>query len=175
LRRWLNSEQGQKAMSIENLKNSLVFSFVILIASQSMACELAELTHRLEVKKDTDGVYEDLLRCEIKGELDGRLYWMLSNLNYGREEQVKKYADLDLPLNLDYVCEAALRGYRLGVMEVSGLIGGPLPIFPIQEHYEVANCLDNILLVTDKTYVDTKMVKECLDLGFRKKNLNACF
>jgi len=38
-------------MSIENLKNGLVFSFVTLIASQSMACELAELTHRLEAKK----------------------------------------------------------------------------------------------------------------------------
>tara|TARA_B110001452_G_C14987833_1_gene345331 strand:- start:104 stop:589 length:486 start_codon:yes stop_codon:yes gene_type:complete len=154
----------------------LGFALLILITSgHSVSCDSVEFNNRLKFEKDTEAVYQDLLRCEKKGKLDGYLYWELYYLNHGREEQVKKYADLDLPLNLDYVCEAALRGYRLGVMEVSGLIGAPIPIFPIQEHYEVANCLDNILLVSDKTYVDTKMVKDCLELGFRKKQLNACF
>ena len=154
----------------------LGFALLILITSgHSVSCDSLELNNRLKFEKDTEGVYQDLLRCEKKGKLDGRLYWMLSSLNYGREEQVKKYKDLNLPLNLDYVCESAIRGYRLAVMEVADTIAAPLPQFPVEEHYEVASCLDNILLVTDKTYVDTKMVKECLDLGIRKKNLNACF
>ena len=34
--------------------------------------------------------------------------------------------------------------------------------------------VENILLVTDKIYVDTKMVKERLELDFNKNNLNSC-
>lgn len=34
--------------------------------------------------------------------------------------------------------------------------------------------VENILLVTDKIYVDTKMVKERLELDYHKNNLNSC-
>jgi len=158
-----------------HIKYNLVW-LAWLVPEITLACDLTDLTQRIKAEKGSlEDVYYELQPCEKKGKLDGRLYWMLSSLNYGREEQVKKYKDLNLPLNLDYVCESAIRGYRLAVMEVADTIAAPLLQFPVEEHYEVASCLDNILLMTDKTYVDTKMVKECLELGFRSKNLNSCF
>ena len=161
-------------VKILKFRKSSILLF-LMAGGPSVGCDLSDMKSRLAVGKGIEGLYHELVKCEKKVNLTGALYWELYNFGSGREQQVEKYEDLNLPINLDYLCEAALRGYRLGVMELSSMIGGPLPIFPIEEHYEVGNCLDNILLVTDKTYVDTKMVKECLDLGIRKKNLNACF